>query len=174
MGITLCMIVKNEADRIEGALDSVRFSVDEILTVDTGCTDSTIPRTLRFSPQVIIVQWVDSFAEARNRTLTEARQPWIPVFDADARIAARDLPKLTDAANKGCGDQAVNRTNFPVLERVNEDLSTGAYNAAKAVLSRLEQNPFFPNEVQRFKTVVHGGTHAHGCDRQREQVSSST
>ena len=101
MGISLCMIVKNEEDWIEGALESVRSVVDEIIIADTGCTDSTLQRAERFSPQVLNVQWNDSFADARNCTLAEARHPWILVLDADERIAARDLPRFADAINRG-------------------------------------------------------------------------
>jgi tetratricopeptide (TPR) repeat protein len=112
MSISLCMIVKNEEDWIEGALESVRSAVDEIIIADTGCTDSTIRRAARFSPKVVNFQWTDSFAEARNRTLAEARHPWVLVLDADERIAARDLPLLADAINKGCDGFHLTQRNY--------------------------------------------------------------
>jgi len=99
MGISLCMIVKNEEDWIEGALESVRTVVDEIVIADTGCTDRTLALTRRFSPKVIDFKWTDDFSEARNRTLAEARHPWILVLDADERIAAQDLPLIKDAVD---------------------------------------------------------------------------
>jgi hypothetical protein len=43
------------------------------------------------------LQWTEDFGEARNRTLAEARHPWILVLDADERIAAQDLPLIKDA-----------------------------------------------------------------------------
>ena len=61
-----------------------------------------------------------------------------------------------------------------LLERLNEYVRLSQYNAAKNILARLDQIPFFPNEVQRFKTAVQGGTQAHGSGRQRDKVSSST
>ena len=39
MGISLCMIVKNEEDWIAGAVESVRSIVSEVIIVDTGSTD---------------------------------------------------------------------------------------------------------------------------------------
>src|SRR6188508_648820 len=97
MAMSLCMIVKNEEDWIEGALESVRSVVDEIVIADTGCTDRTMQLARRFSPKVINFEWTEDFGEARNRTLAEARHPWILVLDADERIAARDLPLIKDA-----------------------------------------------------------------------------
>ena len=100
MSISLCMIVKNEEDWIEGALESVRSVVDEIIIADTGCTDRTMERVRRFSPKVIDFKWTEDFGEARNRTLAEARHPWILVLDADERIAAQDLPLIKDAIKR--------------------------------------------------------------------------
>jgi tetratricopeptide (TPR) repeat protein len=101
MGISLCMIVKNEEDWIEGALESVRSIVDEIIIADTGCTDRTLERVRRFEPKVLDIQWTEDFGAARNQTLAEARQPWILVLDADERIAAEDLPLIKDAIKRG-------------------------------------------------------------------------
>ena len=39
--ITLCMIVKDEAERLDACLASVYEYVEEIIVVDTGSTDST-------------------------------------------------------------------------------------------------------------------------------------
>lgn len=100
MGISLCMIVKNEEDWIEGALESVRSIVDEIIIADTGCTDRTIEKARRFAPKVLDYKWIGDFSHARNFTLAEARQSWILVLDADERIAACDLPLIADAVHK--------------------------------------------------------------------------
>ena len=106
------MIVKNEEDWIEGALDSVKSVVDEIIIADTGCTDRTIERVQRFSPKVLHFKWTDSFAEARNFTLAEARHPWILVLDADERIADRDLPLIKAAIKKGGDGYHLNQRNY--------------------------------------------------------------
>ena len=100
MGISLCMIVKNEEDWIENALNSVRSVVDEIIIADTGSTDHTLERAARFSPKVLHFNWTDSFADARNFTLAEARHPWILVLDADECIAGRDLPLIKQAVQQ--------------------------------------------------------------------------
>src|SRR5581483_907647 len=104
MGISLCMIVKNEEDWVAGAVESVRSIVDEVIIVDTGSTDSTPDRIRTLGTKVLNLKWTDSFAQARNVSLAEAREPWILVLDADERIAARDLPYIKDAVRKGAAD----------------------------------------------------------------------
>src|ERR1700731_879691 len=94
MGISLCMIVKNEEDWIEGAVQSVRSIVSEVIIVDTGSTDSTPDRIRTLGAKTLKSSWKDSFAQARNVSLAEATQSWILVLDADERIAAKDLPLI--------------------------------------------------------------------------------
>jgi Flp pilus assembly protein TadD len=97
MGISLCMIVKNEEDWVEGAVQSVRSIVSEVIIVDTGSTDSTPERIRGIADKSLKLGWNDSFAEARNVSLAEAKEPWILVLDADERIAPRDLPLIVEA-----------------------------------------------------------------------------
>jgi tetratricopeptide (TPR) repeat protein len=104
MAISLCMIVKNEEDWIEGAVQSVRSIVSEVIIVDTGSTDSTPGRVQALGAKALQSQWKDSFAQARNVSLAEAAHPWILVLDADERIAAKDLSLIVEAAKSGAAD----------------------------------------------------------------------
>jgi tetratricopeptide (TPR) repeat protein len=104
MGISLCMIVKNEEDWITGAVESVRSIVEEVIIVDTGSTDSTPACAQALGAKLLKFQWTESFAEARNVSLASAVEPWILVLDADERIAASDLPAIKFAADNGGAD----------------------------------------------------------------------
>jgi tetratricopeptide (TPR) repeat protein len=104
MGISLCMIVKNEEDWIDGAVQSVRSIVDEVIIVDTGSTDSTPSRIAALADKTLNLQWNDSFGDARNVSLAEASEPWILVLDADERIASKDLPLITEATKSKAAD----------------------------------------------------------------------
>src|SRR5438105_2228446 len=97
MGISLCMIVKNEEDWVERAVQSVRSIVDEVIIVDTGSTDSTPARIQPIADKSLTFQWKDSFAKARNVSLAEAGEPWILVLDADETISPKDLPVIVKA-----------------------------------------------------------------------------
>ena len=104
MGISLCMIVKNEEDWIEGAVQSVRSIVNEVIIVDTGSTDSTPSRIAALAHKTLTLRWKDSFGDARNVSLAEAREPWILVLDADERIAWKDLPLVVEATKSNAAD----------------------------------------------------------------------
>jgi tetratricopeptide (TPR) repeat protein len=98
------MIVKNEEDWIEGAIQSVRSIVSEVIIADTGSTDSTPSRVKSLADQSLEFAWTNSFAEARNATLLRATEPWILVLDADERIAPRDLRLILNATKSKTAD----------------------------------------------------------------------
>jgi tetratricopeptide (TPR) repeat protein len=159
MGISLCMIVKNEEDWIENALGSVRSVVDEIIIADTGSTDHTIERAARFSPKVLHFKWTDSFAEARNYTLAEARHPWILVLDADECIAARDLPLIAEAVQQKTDGYHLNQRNYVFGNQiVGWTPNSGQYEEGKSYPGYLD-NPLirlFRNHSDiRFRGAVH-------------------
>ena len=50
--ISLCMIVKNEADTLPRCLESVKGVVDEIVIVDTGSNDGTAAIASQYTDKV--------------------------------------------------------------------------------------------------------------------------
>ncbi|WP_167336704.1 tetratricopeptide repeat-containing glycosyltransferase family 2 protein, partial [Paenibacillus camerounensis] len=81
--VSLCMIVKNEAQHLGRCLSSVKGLVSEIIIADTGSTDGSVEIARSFGATVIRVAWEHDFAKARNLTLRQASCPWILVLDAD-------------------------------------------------------------------------------------------
>jgi len=94
--LSLCMIVKNEEAHLSRCLESVRGLVDEIIVVDTGCTDRTVEIARSFGARIFQFSWQDDFARARNFSLDQATGDWILVLDADESIAARDHAKILE------------------------------------------------------------------------------
>lgn len=88
--LSLCMIVKNEADTLPACLGSVCPILDGIVLVDTGSSDGTVGIGRRFGATVLSFSWGDDFSEARNFSLDHATTDWILVLDADESIAQRD------------------------------------------------------------------------------------
>lgn len=91
--VSLCMIVKNEEQRISNCLDSVKALVDEMIVVDTGSTDGTVRIAAQYGAKVSCFDFstVD-FAAARNFGLAQASCQWILVLDADEVLEARTAP----------------------------------------------------------------------------------
>ncbi|MBU5611478.1 glycosyltransferase [Geomonas azotofigens] len=99
--ISVCMIVKDEAQNLAAALDSVRTLADELVVVDTGSIDRTRDIARIFGARLFDFPWTGSFAAARNFSLAQATGDWILVLDADEVLAPTDLGPLADLARKG-------------------------------------------------------------------------
>lgn len=118
VGISLCMIVKNEENKLSAAIDSVAKIVDEIIIVDTGSTDQTIAIAKKYADLLIEVPWEENFSLPRNLAIDEATQTWILILDADEIISAEDLtgiPKFLETVDSnidGLFMKIVNQKNF--------------------------------------------------------------
>lgn len=81
--ISLCMIVKNEADMLARCLDSLDGLMDEIIVVDTGSTDNTKEIAKRYTDKVFDFAWRNDFSAARNFSFAQASMDYIYAPDAD-------------------------------------------------------------------------------------------
>lgn len=103
MRISMCMIVKDEAEHIIETLDSFYEDVDEIVVVDTGSTDET-RQLIESHPAFWKIEkvhnfyWTDDFAEARAYADSLATGDWLSWCDADDTV--HDLPNLRELAGK--------------------------------------------------------------------------
>ena len=103
--LSLVMIVKNEEQFIEGALNSVKNWVDEMIVIDTGSEDSTVEIAKKLGAKVSHFDWVNDFAAARNFGLSQATGKWIVVLDADERFEGHGeqlRPHITPNENYPC------------------------------------------------------------------------
>lgn len=85
--LSLCMIVKNEAEYLETCLKLARPYVDEIVVIDTGSTDGTQDIARRYADVFEEIEWPNSFAAARNYSLDRASGQYILILDGDEYIA---------------------------------------------------------------------------------------
>ena len=75
--ISLCMIVRDEAENLERCLRSVAGVVDELCVLDTGSTDGTIELARRLGARVSSAPWTQDFSAARNASVALASGDWI-------------------------------------------------------------------------------------------------
>ncbi len=92
--LSVCLIVKNEAQLLERCLNSVRAVASQIVVVDTGSTDGTIAIARRFGAEVFHFPWNDSFADARNVAHEHARGDWALILDADEELPPESQARL--------------------------------------------------------------------------------
>lgn len=83
VGISLCMIVKDEEETLARCLSSADGIADEIVIVDTGSTDATKSIAKQFTNRVYDFAWTDDFSAARNYSFSKAKKDYILWLDAD-------------------------------------------------------------------------------------------
>lgn len=83
--ISLCMIVKNEAQVLHRCLDASYGLWDELIVVDTGSEDATIDIARSYGAYVLHYAWTPPGhkGEARNVGIDAANGSWIVILDAD-------------------------------------------------------------------------------------------
>jgi glycosyltransferase involved in cell wall biosynthesis len=100
MSISLCMIVKNEADKLKPMLEAHNNYVDDIIIVDTGSTDNTKEIAKSFTDKVFDFKWCDDFSKARNQSLKFAKSDWILVLDADELVSPKDMEQIVSLSKQ--------------------------------------------------------------------------
>lgn len=126
--ISLCTFVKNEEACIQQMIRSVIDEVDEIILVDTGCTDLTLLRVKEivdyynsFSPEYPFIELkihkmeFTNFGDIRTKTAHLATRPWILMLDADEELSYPQM--LKQVVNQGSDAYAFPRRRWLDLEK---------------------------------------------------------
>jgi tetratricopeptide (TPR) repeat protein len=126
MRLSVCMIVKNEAENLGRCLTSLVEVADELLVLDTGSTDDTIAIAHSFGARVEQFIWTQNFSEARNTALQYVTGDWVLVLDADEVLVAAAVPQLR---------QAMQHQQALVINLVRQEV--GASQSPYSLVSRL-------------------------------------
>lgn len=81
--ISLCMIVRNEAELLPGFLQAVDGLWDELCVADTGSTDATCQILQQAGACLTHFPWINDFSAARNASLALAQGDWVLYLDPD-------------------------------------------------------------------------------------------
>ena len=117
MKLSLCIICKNEEQRIERCINSVKNYVDEMIVVDTGSTDKTIDIVKKLGAKVFEIEWEDDFSKARNYAISKAKGNWIIFLDADEYVIEEDRKYIRNYVI-----EAINKNSEGIMvEMINVD-----------------------------------------------------
>lgn len=83
--LSVIVITKNEALRIEACLQSVQWA-DEIVVLDSGSTDDTLVRCKKYTDAIYSTDW-PGFGVQKNRALEKATGKWVLSIDADEQLS---------------------------------------------------------------------------------------
>ncbi len=124
--LSLCMIVRNEAENLAACLDSVVGFVHELVILDTGSTDRTVEIALEYGAKVSKFVWCDDFSLARNVALERVTGDWVLVLDADERLTDEIKPEIV---------AAIQNSNYLVINLLRQEI--GALQSPYSLVSRL-------------------------------------
>lgn len=93
------VLVRNGEAAIERCIRSLQGAVDEIVVLDYGSTDRTIPIVMTI-PQIKLIQaeWKDSFADLRNEMHTHITGDWVLWIEPNEELHPQDKAKVREAA----------------------------------------------------------------------------
>ncbi|MGI2258563.1 glycosyltransferase family 2 protein [Shewanella sp. GXUN23E] len=83
--LSVILITKNEADRVEPCLKSVANIADEIIVLDSGSTDDTLQICKKYTDKVFETDW-PGFGKQKQRALDKASCDWVLSIDADEAL----------------------------------------------------------------------------------------
>jgi glycosyltransferase involved in cell wall biosynthesis len=93
--LSICLIVRDEAEVLARCLGGVAPVCDEIIVVDTGSRDNTKQIAARFTDKIFDYPWHGDFAAARNFAFSQASGDALMYLDADDVLLPQEAAKLS-------------------------------------------------------------------------------
>jgi len=102
VAVSAVVCARNEAEKIEGCLRSLRWA-DEVIVFDMQSTDDTTERVLRWADRVVSISPAPAVEMVREQMLREASYDWVLVLDPDERVSlplAQMLRRLLESGEE--------------------------------------------------------------------------
>lgn len=106
MGLSVCLIVKNEEETLARCLECAVKFADETVVVDTGSTDKSVEIARGFTDRVFFFEWRDDFSAARNFAFEKATCEYVMWLDADDIVTDENCRKIKEFVKMGGFDIA--------------------------------------------------------------------
>jgi glycosyltransferase involved in cell wall biosynthesis len=101
--VSVCIVARNEADRLEPCLQSVLWA-DQIVLLDLESADATADVAARFGAEVVSHEPIPVVEPLRNVVASHARHDWVLALDPDERVSEELARKLADIAAESSFD----------------------------------------------------------------------
>lgn len=105
--VSVVILTKNEEKYIQNCINSVRACAQEIIVIDNGSTDNTIP-IAQHNNCLIYQSDETSFAVRREMAISIAHNDWILYLDADERLTpelAAEINSISTSSPKNYNTQ---------------------------------------------------------------------
>lgn len=96
---SICIITKNEADKLKKCLHAARQLPAEIVVIDTGSDDHTQDVMKEYADVCGQFEWCDDFAKAKNYAVSQASCDWVLILDTDEYILTYNPDDITNLIN---------------------------------------------------------------------------
>lgn len=146
--ISVCIITKNEAAKLEKSLKALRPYPFEIVVADTGSTDNSMEIAAKYADKVVTFEWVNDFSAARNYCASKASHNVILSMDTDEYITELDLDSffsLIEANPKGVGE--ILRIDYFTADN-------GSLSAQETWITRLYNRKYYTYERAIHECIV--------------------
>ncbi|RJX20675.1 MAG: glycosyltransferase [Ammonifex sp.] len=102
--VSLCTVVKNEAEYLSRCLSSAKKAADEIIVVDTGSSDETVRIAGSFGAKIYHLTGAEDAGAAWKFAFEKATGDWIIFLETDEELVDGDGPKLRSLLSRGDAD----------------------------------------------------------------------
>lgn len=138
--ISVLLICRDEADRIEACLRSVAGWANEIVVLDSGSRDGTVEIARRYTDKVWVTDW-PGYGAQRNRALDRCTGEWVLSIDADEVVT----PELRDEIDRALDEPGRDFTRLKMPWKTyffGRPLKHGRYTSPQAKLFLREGTRF--------------------------------
>lgn len=102
--LSVFIITKNEADRIESVIKAVKSFADEVLVIDSGSSDKTCEISESLGAKAVFNEW-KGFGQQKIFGENLCKNKWILNIDADEEVSADLAKEITEIFNKKLYDK---------------------------------------------------------------------
>ncbi len=106
--ISACILTFNEEHNLQGAIDSIKSGVSEIVVIDGFSTDKTLDICKKNNLPVYQRLLEGNYGAQRNFAISKAKNDWIFMLDADERCS----PALSQSLAGLCKSKAFDGYSF--------------------------------------------------------------